>query len=134
MLATQYTSIPVHAEVIYKNNLIGRKVYVDTLLFGQQSGSIVRVVPCPFYGQSGLMAYIVGNGWTEYVFLDRLVFVETSCTCCDCGKEYAESMVCPECGFCLNCCDCVTENADDLIEIEDYQPPRFLWQGRWFPE
>lgn len=32
MLATQYTSIPVHAEVIYKNNLIGRKVYVDTLL------------------------------------------------------------------------------------------------------
>lgn len=120
MLALQYT-LPAHVETIYSNNLIGRKVYVDTLFFGQQVGIIEKVRPTPFVGETGLVAFIVGQDkfFTDYIYLDELLFVEDACTCTDCGHENSESMMCTECGLGLCCCECPPSHLDDP-EFEDY--------------
>lgn len=121
MLAHQITIIPQPAQIIFDNNLIGRQVYVDTLFYGQQVGIIEKVRPTPFYGESGLVAFVVGADkfFTDYIYLDELLFVEDSCTCCDCGYEYKTSMMCDECGFCLGCCSCEPSWLDDP-DFEDY--------------
>lgn len=122
MLALQITTIPQPAQIILDNNLLGRKVYVDTLFYGQRVGIIEKVRPTPFYGESGLVAFVVGQDkfFTDYIYLDELLFVEDSCTCCDCGHEYPQMMICPECGYGLPCCcACEPSHLDDP-EFEDY--------------
>lgn len=98
----------------------GTRVIVNTLCYGQQVGTIVRISESPYYGEKGIQrAFVVGDGWSDYILEDELIIEAESATCCDCGKEHAESMMCPECGYCLGCCDCPTDSIDELIEIED---------------
>lgn len=114
----------------------GTRVIVETLLYGQQVGTIEQIGLSPFYPEcnEGVQrAYVVGEGWTDYILVEDLLLENDACSCTDCGREYPESMMCPECGYCLGCCDCPTEDTDALID-EGYQAPRFLWMGRWFPE
>lgn len=49
---------------------IGDYVWIDTLCYGTQLGKVEAVVPSPFYGEDWMCAFVVGNGWTEYVRID----------------------------------------------------------------
>lgn len=114
----------------------GTRVIVNTLCYGQQVGIIQSIGLSPFYPEcnEGVQrAFVVGAGWTDYILVEDLFLECDACTCTDCGQEFPESMMCPECGYCLGCCDCRTENADDFID-DDYHAPSFLWMGRRFPE
>lgn len=92
---------------------LGTVVFIDTLCCGpQQKGFVSAYVPNPFYGQSGLCAYIIGEGWTDYIPATELGrYVASDCT--DCGGHFHESQMCPECGHCLGCCDCPPSPLDD---------------------
>lgn len=113
----------------------GVRVVVDTVCYGQQVGTIDRITLSPYYPEcnEGVQrAYVIGDGWSDYILVDDLFLESDAHYCSDCERYVSITLGCPECGSCLSCCDCVTENADDL-EDTDYQPPRFLWMGRWFP-
>lgn len=49
---------------------IGDYVWVQTLCYGLQLGRVESIVPSPFYGDSGMTAYVCGNGWSEYLPVD----------------------------------------------------------------
>jgi hypothetical protein len=111
------------------------RIAVDTMFYGQQVGTIQRIGLSPFYPEcnEGVQrAYVIGEGWTDYILVEELVLESDLCDCTDCEHKQPIELMCPECGFCLGCCDCVTEDTDAIEEI-DYQAPRFLWMGRWFP-
>lgn len=57
---------PVQVEVIE----VGSLVWVNTLCYGLQLGKVEQIVPNPFVGESGFAAFVVGNGWTEYIPVD----------------------------------------------------------------
>lgn len=113
-------------------------VTVQTLCYGEQTGEILAVVPSPLVGDSRMMAFVASlpgqPAWTDYVPLkDTPEYNRHECD--GCGVRVAELLICPECGMCLaDCCDCSTENADDLLDVDGYQPPRFMWMGKMFPE
>lgn len=113
----------------------GLTVVVDTLFYGQQIGMIERIGLSPFYPEcnEGVQrAYVVGQGWTDYILLEDLLLESDTHYCEDCQRYVPNTLACPECGYCLGCCDCHTEDGNELEDT--YQPPRFLWMGRWFPE
>lgn len=140
---------PVHAAIISDNirtcdlatlpiyqHYLYTPVTVQTLLYGEQTGEILAVVPSPF-GDSQMMAFVASLPgqpvWTDYVPLkDTPAYNAGDCT--DCGKRFDESLMCPECGLCLGCCDCPTENTDDLLDVESYHHPQFYWMGKPFPK
>lgn len=49
---------------------IGSFVWVETLCYGLQLGEVQDIVENPFYGQTGMTAYVCGNGWSEYIPVD----------------------------------------------------------------
>lgn len=49
---------------------IGSLVWVETLCYGLQLGEVKAIVANPFYGQTGMAAFVCGNGWTEYLPVD----------------------------------------------------------------
>ena len=139
-------SEPLTADLNYRTNLVTAPAYrhflnthatAQTLLYGPQEGEIIAVVPSPFAGDTRVMAFVANlpgqPAWTDYIPLKDTPEYNSG-DCPDCGGHFPESRMCPECGYCLGCCDCVTEHADDLLDVPDYEPPRFLWMGRLFPE
>lgn len=89
---------------------------VQTMLFGEQTGEIVAVVPDPF-GTAQMMCYVIsmpwGQQWEEYLPI-RSVKAWHLATCTDCGKLVDSRTEMHECGYCYGCCDCPTEHLDDL--------------------
>lgn len=56
----------------------GSKIEVETLCYGKQIGIIQYITDSPYYGEAGVQrAYVVGNGWTDYVLIDDLDFEES---------------------------------------------------------
>lgn len=116
MFQAKSSTNSVPASILTDNALyaIGTVVFMDTLCCGlQQKGIVARYVKNPFVGQSGMSAYIVGieNGWTDYIPAAK-VGDYVACDCTDCGGQFPQSLMCPECGHCLGCCDCPTDQGD----------------------
>lgn len=114
----------------------GTRVAVNTLCYGAQVGIVHAVVISPYYGEeSTYRAYVIGEhgNWSDYILIDDLMLLSDVGECTACDRFVPIELQCPECGDCLACCDCPTENADDLLDVDGYQPPRFMWMGRLFP-
>lgn len=52
---------------------VGTLVWVATLCYGLQLGKVEKIVPSPFYGRDEMTAYVVGNGWSEYLALEGVL-------------------------------------------------------------
>lgn len=79
--STDELNIPFEFEVYYTYNgqsvSVGDDVEVETSSFGWQIGRIDRIVPNPFWRQSGMTAYVAAKddkGWTEYASLEIEVY------------------------------------------------------------
>ena len=86
---------------------LGREVGVYTHFYQWQVGEVTLVSHSPYVGDNRLMAFVVASDrnqfWSMWMPVDELV---ASCSCTDRGHEYAEELMCGECGHCLGCCDC----------------------------
>lgn len=70
-------NIPLEFDIIYlyagQSVGVGDEIEVNTSSFGLQTGRIDRIVPNPFWGETGMTAYVVAlddKGWTEYASLE----------------------------------------------------------------
>lgn len=130
------TPITRPASILPDTGLVGKRVIVNTALYGQQVGKIIRIRQAsPIYGQTGAVAYIGSidsKGWTDYQPVSELLFVEDACDCADCGRRTSITLVCPECNCCLSCCDCYTDNLYDLEDYGEFQPVKVRRLGYWF--
>ncbi len=46
---------------------LGDFLWVETMCYGLQLGQVKDIVANPFYGQQGMCAFVVGNGWNDYL-------------------------------------------------------------------
>lgn len=113
---------------------VGSRVAVNTLCCGGQIGVIESIGISPYYAeecQRILRAYVVGDGWTDYLLYEEVLLEDEADFCLQCKQYFPINDICPDCGCCPGCCGCNTPPESD--EDDDYHPPRFLWMGKWFP-
>lgn len=100
----------------------GTHVVVDTLCYGQQLGVIERIGLSPYYPEcnEGVQrAYVIGQGWSDYILVEELFLESDACDCTDCDHKHPQIEMCSECGLCNGCCSCAPSWLDDP-EFEDY--------------
>jgi hypothetical protein len=105
-------------------------------IYTWQIGKIERIGLSPYYPEcnEGVQrAYVIGAGWTDYLLEEEIVLAADLCDCEKCDSQYPVQFMCAECGHCSRCCECSHESEAEEEEETDYQPPRFLWMGKWFP-
>lgn len=111
----QYSITPRPASIIVDDSpLPGKRVIVNTVCYGQQEGIIINICESPYWGEAGILrAYVIGNGWSDYIRLSELVLGKDTSTCTQCGRDISRPLMCAECGYCLGCCVCPTYEALD---------------------
>jgi len=68
----------------------GVQVEVETLCYGKQTGTIQLITDSPYYGEAGVQrAFVVGEGWTDYILVDELVLADPDFTLED-DPEYLQ--------------------------------------------
>lgn len=68
----------------------GSLVTVQTAAHGEQIGAIQVITDSPYYGEAGIQrAFVVGEGWTDYILVDELVSAEPDFTLED-DPEYLQ--------------------------------------------
>lgn len=101
-------------------HLIDLTLTIETAAHGQQQARVMAVVASPFYGETGMMAYVTNLAgqpfFTDYIPLETVLAAAGESE----GGESAPSLDCPECKQPLTECDCTPSWLDDP-EFPDYQ-------------
>lgn len=103
----------------------GTQVEVQTLCYGKQIGTIQYITDSPFIEDAPgtQRAFVVGNGWTDYLLLE------------DIAPDAPDFELEDDFDYLQYLHDLAKTECEQELEDEDeYQHPRFLWNGRWFPE